>query len=58
MKVPPNFSELLAIQNFIVAFCVSIFVAIIATLAFELPIDAIYKFIDRSKKNPKNLKSD
>lgn len=39
----PHFSETSAILNFIGVFCLSICAAIPATLAFELPIDIIYK---------------
>lgn len=58
MKVPPNFSELTAIRNFIGVYGASVCVAIVATLAFELPIDAIYKSIRRSKNVPDTSKSD
>lgn len=43
LKMPMFFSEITAFQSFIGVFVLSAFVAIPLTLAFELPIDAIYK---------------
>lgn len=49
MKTPPSFSELTALQSGISIFVLSNFVAIPLVLAFELPIDAIYKLLMDSK---------
>lgn len=54
----PHFNEISAILNFIGVYVLSILVAIPATLAFELPIDTIYKSIGRSKNTPITSKSD
>lgn len=58
MKVPPYFSEISALRDSITVFCLSIPVAIIATLAFELPIDAIYKSLGNSKHVQNTPKAD
>lgn len=45
LKTPPSFSKMIAFQNCISIFALSAFVAIPLVLAFELPIDAIYKLV-------------
>lgn len=50
LKSPLEFSEILLWQNFFGICVLSIFIAIIATLAFELPIDVIDKRIFTSTK--------
>lgn len=49
LQAPLHFSELSAIYNFIGILGLSIFVAIVGTLAFEMPIINIYKSLTTSK---------
>lgn len=54
----PHFSELATLIKFIGIYVLSICVAIPATLAFEMPIDAIYKSFDRPRNAPITEKTD
>lgn len=54
LKTPPSFSELTAYQNGISIYVLSTLLSIPLVLAFESPIDAIYKLVmnSKSKKPP------
>lgn len=55
--VVPHFSEISAILSFIGVLCLSICAAIPATLAFEMPIDTIFKSMRNSKNSSITSKS-
>lgn len=55
IKSPLEFSEILLWQNFFGICVLSTFIATIATLAFELPIDGIDKWIFTSSKPTRKI---
>lgn len=57
MRTPFPVSEIGMLQHFFGDFVLSFLVAIPATLAFEMPIDAIDKLLFRSKKNELTTKN-
>lgn len=54
MKTSPYFSELIAFHAFIGNYTLTVFVSLIATLAFESPIVIIEKLIFDPKKKPES----
>lgn len=49
MKTAPYFSELIAFHGFIGSYIITVFVSLIASLAFESPIVVIEKLIFNAK---------